>query len=465
MEENKSIRDTLLRNPKNGYDRISSEEIAQINTFSEGYKVFLDRAKTEREAVNAAEVMLRAAGYTPYQRGMRLKAGDKVYSVNRGKALAAAVIGKDLFVDGALIAASHIDSPRLDLKPSPLYEDSEMALFKTHYYGGIRKYQWLTIPLELHGTVVLQSGEKVDIDLGSQPEDPVLVITDLLPHLAREQAQKPLATAYTGENLNVLVGGMPYNDEGKDRVKLAVMSILNDRYDITEEDFLSAELSLVPAGNSRDVGVDASFIGAYGQDDRVCAYATLTAMLDMEDVPARSCVCILADKEEIGSEGVSGMQSSWYDTFINNLCMSVGVMLDACYEKSVCLSADVNAAFDPNFPEAYEKRNSSLVNYGAVLNKYTGSGGKAGASDANAELVGAIRARFEECGVVWQMSELGRVDLGGGGTVAKYMAKRNIDTVDVGVPVLSMHAPFEVTAKFDDYMMYKAAKAFFGLAK
>lgn len=465
MADTEKLRDTLLMKRTNGYERISGAEVAQLNDYCEGYKVFLNRGKTEREAAEAAEVMIRSAGYLPYERGMTLKPGDRVYAMNHGRAIAAAIIGNESMNNGAWITAAHIDSPRLDLKPYPLYEESDMAFFKTHYYGGIRKYQWVTIPLELHGIVVKKNGETVKINLGGREDEPAFVITDLLPHLSKDQNTKPLSTAFSGENLNVLVGGVPYCDEGSDNVKLAVMSLLNERYDICEEDFLSAELSLVPSGPSRDIGFDASFVGAYGQDDRVCAYTTLTALLEMKDTPKKTCVCILADKEEIGSEGVSGMQSEWYDTFFANLCASTASDLRTCYEHSICLSADVGAAYDPNYGEVYDKRNSALANGGAILMKYTGAGGKSSSNDATPELIAKIRRVFDENNVIWQMGELGKVDQGGGGTVAKYMASRNIDTVDIGVPVMAMHAPFEITAKLDVYMMYRASKAFFALEK
>ncbi len=465
MTDAEKIRNSLLVKRKNGYEAVNGETAARIGDYCEGYKVFLDRGKTEREAAAAAEIMAKTAGFVPLRRGMALKPGDRVYALNRGRAFAAAIVGREPLDAGALITAAHIDSPRLDLKPYPLYEEADMAFFKTHYYGGIRKYQWVTVPLEIHGVVVKKDGSSVEVNLGGRDDEPVLVITDLLPHLSKDQNTKPLSTAFTGENLNVLVGGVPYNDDGGEKVKLAVMSILNERYGIDEADFLSAELSLVPAGKSRDVGLDASFVGAYGQDDRVCAYTTLTALLEMKETPKQTCVCILADKEEIGSEGVAGMQSEWYDTFVADLCAASGAELRACFENSVCLSADVGAAYDPNFSEVYDKRNSAVVNGGAILMKYTGSGGKSSSNDATPELIAAIRGAFDSAGVVWQMGELGKVDQGGGGTVAKYMASRNIDTVDIGVPVLSMHAPFEVTAKLDVYMMYKAAKAFFALEK
>ena len=389
---------------------------------------------------------------------MSLKAGDKVYQNNRGKALMLAVIGKKPLSEGCVIAGAHVDAPRLDLKQVTMYETDELCYFKTHYYGGIKKYQWVTIPLELHGVVALKSGETVDVVIGRDPEDPRFVITDLLPHLAQDQMKKTLAEGITGEGLNILIGSAPYADDGKDRVKLAVLSLLNDQYGITEEDFLSAELVAVPAFDVSEIGLDRSLIGGYGHDDRVCAYAELKAIFDVED-PERSCVCILADKEEIGSEGVTGMQSEAFDCFMADLCESQGTTLRRCFEKSFCLSADVTNAYDPNFPEVSEKRSESKVNYGMGICKFTGARGKSGTSDASAEVVAYLRRLFEREGVVWQMAELGKVDQGGGGTIAKFMAKRNIDTIDAGVPVLSMHAPFEVVGKFDCYMTYKGVLA------
>lgn len=457
------VRKAFLVEKKNGFDIVSKEDAIAAERFCDGYKTFLDRAKTEREAADAAVSILSAAGFIPYKRGMKLEPGAKVYSLNRGRALAAAVIGSEPVEAGANITAAHIDAPRIDLKPMPLYEDSEMAFFKTHYYGGIKKYQWVTIPLELHGVMFKADGERVDVCVGADEDDPVFVITDLLPHLAREQTQKPAATIFTGESLNVLAGGSPYADDGSDRYKLAVMSLLNEQYGVTEKDFLTSELSFVPGGRARDVGFDRCFVGAYGQDDRVCSYGALIAMAESGEIPRHTSICILADKEEIGSEGVSGMQSAWYDTFMQDICSGAGAEYRIFCENSRCLSADVGAAFDPNFPEAYDKRNSPAVNGGVQLMKYTGSAGKAAASDAGAELLSKIRTVFERDGVLWQVGELGKVDYGGGGTVAKYLANRNIDTVDIGVPVLSMHSPFEVTAKLDVYMMYRAAKSFYTL--
>jgi aspartyl aminopeptidase len=365
-----------------------------------------------------------------------------------------AVIGRKDLSAGAVIAGAHIDSPRLDLKQLPVMENEEICYFKTHYYGGIKKYQWVTIPLELHGTVALKDGSCVDLVLGREKDEPKFVITDLLPHLAADQMKKTMAEGFTGEGLNILIGSVPYADDGKDRVKLAVLSILNDLYGITEEDFLSAELCAVPAYDVCELGFDRSLIGGYGHDDRVCAYAELRAILDL-DVPEKTCICILADKEETGSDGVSGMQSAAFDTFMADLCAIQGAELRRCFENSFCISADVCNAFDPNYPEVSEKRNNSKINYGMGICKFTGSRGKAGTSDASAEVVARLRRLFEKNDVIWQMAELGKVDQGGGGTIAKFMANRNIDTIDAGVPVLSMHAPFETVSKLDCYMTYK----------
>ena len=445
----------------NGYDKLAEGEQALITEYCEGYKTFLDEGKTERECVDYAIALAQAAGFRPLVRGMELKPGDKVYANNRGKALNLAVIGKKSLAEGAVIGAAHIDSPRLDLKQNPLYEDKEMAYLKTHYYGGIKKYQWATIPLALHGVVILRDGTSVTVRIGEDPGDPQFTVGDLLPHLAADQAKRTMGDIITAEQLNIFVGSRPFDrEEGADRVKLAILSILNEKYGMVEEDFLSAELMAVPAAKAVDIGLDRSVIGAYGQDDRVCSYACLKALLEL-DVPETTAVCVLADKEEIGSEGVSGMQSAFFDTFMEDLCDSQNVPLRACYEKAFCLSADVSAAYDPNFAEAYEIRNSAFLNYGVCISKYTGARGKSGASDASAELVGKVRRLFAENGVVWQLAELGKTDQGGGGTVACYMANRNIDTIDAGVPVLSMHAPFETTSKLDCYMTYKAMKALY----
>ena len=452
----------LFYEKKNGYDRISDQERQAMNAYCEGYKTFLDEGKIERECVTYAVKLAEEKGFKPLVPGQKLAAGEKVYSVNRGKGLFLAVIGEESLEKGAVITAAHIDSPRLDLKQHPLYEDRELAYLKTHYYGGIKKYQWTTIPLALHGLVVLQSGETVSIRIGEDPGDPQFTVGDLLPHLAADQAKKTMGDIVSAEQLNVFIGSRPFSqEEESDRVKLTILDLLHEKYGMVEEDFLSAELMAVPAVKAVDIGLDRSAIGAYGQDDRVCSYACLKALLDLEGTPARTAVCVLADKEEIGSVGVTGMQSAAFDFFMEDLCRGQGVEPRRCYEKAFCLSADVTAAYDPNFGEAYEARNSAFFNYGVCISKYTGARGKSGASDASAELVGKVRRVFAGAGVAWQLAELGKTDQGGGGTVAAYLANRNIDTIDAGVPVLSMHAPFETTAKLDCYMTYKAMKALY----
>ena len=452
------MRKELFYEQKNGYDLIDGEERIALEEYSKEYMAFLNDARTEREAVKLAIKQAEELGFVEYERGMELKPGNKIYRNNRGKALMLAVMGEEPLDKGCVIAGAHVDSPRLDLKQNPLFESDELAFFKTHYYGGIKKYQWVTIPLELHGVVALKNGEVIDVTIGRESDEPQFVITDLLPHLAQDQMKKKMSEGIPAENLNIIIGSVPYADEGKDRVKLAIMSILNDRYGIVEEDFLSAELTAVPAFEVREIGLDRSLIGGYGHDDRVCAFAELKAMFDVE-MPNKTCVCILADKEETGSDGVSGMQSRSFECFMEDLCAEQCVDLRRCFENSFCLSADVCNAFDPNYPEVSEKRNEAKLNYGMGICKFTGARGKSGTSDASAEVVAYLRKVFEENGVVWQMAELGKVDQGGGGTIAKYMANRNIDTIDAGVPVMSMHAPFEVVSKFDCYMTYKGVLA------
>lgn len=454
--------DALLHKRENGYRSLSAGEKAAMNAYCEDYKTFLDKSRTEREAVRYTVQLAEARGYRPYHRGEALKPGDKIYRVNRDKAIMLAVMGSESLDKGVNIGAAHIDAPRLDLKPNPLIEDSEFALLKTHYYGGIRKYHWVSIPLSLRGVVVKRDGTKVDVVIGGEPGDPLLTIPDLLPHLADKQAKEPLWQAIKGEDLNILVGSEPYPDpDEKDAVKLMVLDILNQKYGMVEEDFLSAELCAVPAYPVADVGLDRSMIGSYGQDDRVCSFAALQGLFDAEETLKRTGVCMLVDKEEIGSEGVSGMQSWAFDTFLSDLCDATGASLKSCYEHSFCLSADVTAAFDPNFAEVYEKHNAARLNRGVGLCKYTGARGKSGASDASAEVVGYVRKLFNDNGILWQLSEMGKVDVGGGGTVALYMANRNIDTIDAGTPVLAMHSPFEVTGKLDCYMTYRSMKAVF----
>ncbi len=451
----------LFLNREHGYDKLGDTLDPAIEEYSAAYKRFLDEGKTERECVAYTVKLAEEHGFRPFARGMQVKSGDKLYRVNRDKAVMLAVIGKKTLGEGARIGAAHIDSPRLDLKQYPLYEDKELAYLKTHYYGGVRKYQWVAIPLELRGLVVKADGSSQSVCIGADPGDPILTVTDLLPHLAADQSKKPLGEAIAGEQLNLLVGSRPFKgDEGSERVKLAVMELLHQKYGLVEEDFLSAELMAVPAFSARDVGLDRSMIGAYGQDDRVCAYAALISLLEAEDVQ-HTAVCMLADKEEIGSAGVTGMKSWAFDTFMKDLCEAQGESLRACYENSFCLSADVTAAFDPNYPEVYEKQNSAYLNYGICISKYTGSRGKAAASDASAETVGFLRRLLNEKDILWQTAELGKIDQGGGGTVAAYMAERNIETLDAGVPTLSMHSPFEVVSKLDCYMTCQALAALY----
>lgn len=452
----------LLYSPKNGYDLIDEARQEAIMKLGEAYKDFLNQGRTERRAASYAIQLAEAAGFIPYREGMELNAGDRIYVVNRSKSVILAVIGRDSLAEGVRIAAAHIDCPRLDLKPQPLSEETgELCMLRTHYYGGIKKYQWTTIPLALIGVVAMKDGSVVDVEIGTHAGDPVLTITDLLPHLGKDQMAKTADNVVTGENLRVLCGSRPIGGAGeKDRVKLNVLSALNEQYGITEEDFLSAELSIVPAFDARDVGFDRALVGAYGQDDRSCAFASLEAIFSVK-VPEKTAVCVLADKEEIGSVGSTGMQSHFFDMFIDSLCRSRNVPLLQCMGHSECLSADVGAAFDPLYAEAYEKQNSAFANYGMGMMKYTGARGKSGCNDAHAEYLSRLRRCFAEAGVIWHMTELGHVDQGGGGTVAAFMGNRNIETVDIGVPVLSMHAPFEVVSKLDVFMTSEAIAAFY----
>ena len=457
---NEELRDSLLMAPKNGFAQISQEQRAEMNDYCASYAAFMDECKTEREATAWAVREAEKHGFKPFTVGMDVKPGDKIYYNNRDKSIALAVIGTESLGCGINICAAHVDSPRIDIKPNPLYEDSEIAYLKGHYYGGIKKYQWTTIPLALHGVVYRKEGSLVTVTIGEDENDPILMISDLLIHLAGDQMQKTAAKVIEGEQLNVILGTEPLEGEGSDMVKLHIMKLLNEKYGLIEEDFLSAELTLVPAGKARDVGLDRSLIAAYGHDDRVCSYAELHALFNVEN-PAKTAVCILADKEEIGSVGISGMQSHFFEHFISNLCDAQGVKLENCFANSFCLSADVSNAFDPNWPETCDRRNNSKLNYGVAICKYTGSRGKGGASDASAEAMGHIRSTFQKASVIWQIATLGKVDQGGGGTVAAYMANRNIVTVDAGVPVLSMHAPLELVSKLDCYETMLACKAIY----
>ena len=454
------LRNSLLRSEKNGFTRISAEQRAEMEVYCRKYMDFMDAAKTEREATTWAVQAAEAHGFVELKPGMEAKPGDKFYLNNRGKSIMLAVVGNQPLNAGANICAAHVDSPRMDLKPNPLYEDSEIAYFKTHYYGGIKKYQWITIPLALHGVVCKKDGTTVTITIGEDDNDPVLYISDLLPHLAADQMQKTAGQLISGEQLNVIMATEPLEGEGSDLVKLHVMKILNEKYGIIEADFQSAELNIVPAGRCREIGLDRSLIGAYGHDDRVCAYAEMEALFDIA-VPEKTAVCILADKEEIGSVGISGMQSEVFEYFMGLLCDAQGVKLSHCFQNSFCLSADVSNAHDPNFAEVEDRRNNSQLNYGVAICKYTGSRGKGGASDASAEAMAHVRKTLDDAGVIWQIATLGKVDQGGGGTVAAYMANRNIVTVDAGVPVLAMHAPIEVVSKIDCYETYLACKAIY----
>jgi len=454
------LRTSLLLDRKNGYCALTSTQREDMEAYAKRYSAFISTCKTEREAVCWAVSAAEKLGFKPAEPGMTLNPGDKVYLNNRGKSIILAVIGTAPLAEGVNICGAHIDSPRMDLKPNPLYEDSEIAYFKTHYYGGIKKYQWTCVPLAIHGIVCLKDGTTVDVVIGEDPADPVLVVSDLLIHLSADQLQKPLAKGIEAEQLNVILGSEPLAGEGSELVKLNIMKLLNDKYGMTEADFHSAELTVVPAGACREVGLDRSMLGAYGHDDRVCAYAQLEAIFATEN-PVRTAVCVLVDKEEIGSVGISSMESKVFEYFMEILCASQKASMLQCFTNSFCLSADVAIAFDPNFPDTHDTRNCARINHGIGVCKYTGNRGKSFASDASAEVMHKIRTILDDAGVLWQPSTLGKVDLGGGGTIAYVMANRNIQTVDAGVPVLSMHAPFELVSKLDTYMAYLACKAVF----
>ena len=454
------LKEELFLKKKNGILKVEEKTIIDAEEYCVGYKAYLDTCKTEREAAKESIKMAEKAGFKEFEYGKEYKAGDKVYFNNRGKTVAFAVIGKEAVENGVNITAAHIDSPRLDLKPNPLYEDLELALFKTHYYGGIKKYQWTAVPLSLHGVFALKDGTVKEVSLGEQEDEPKFVINDLLPHLGAEQSKRTLSEGIKGEELNILVGSYPFKDDkGSELVKLNVLRLLNEKYGVKEDDFLSAELEMVPAVKACDIGFDRSMIGAYGQDDRVCAYPALTAILNIEN-PEKTALTILADKEETGSAGNTGLESDFLRFIIGDLAKMQGGDGTRALRNSRCLSADVNAANDPTFQSVMESRNACYLNYGVVLTKYTGARGKSGTSDASAEFVAQIRAMLDNAEIVWQTGELGKVDAGGGGTVAQYIANLGIDVVDLGVPVLSMHAPFETTAKFDVYMCYKTMYEF-----
>lgn len=448
---------------KNGWQKpsVSKEEIFD---FCEKYKEFMNSAKTEREFASLVEEKIKKEGFAPLASFSELKQGDKVYAVNRGKGLMLAIIGSEDIEKGITLIGSHIDAPRLDLKPNPLYEDGDMALLKTHYYGGIKKYQWTTIPLAMHGSIILADGKKIDIAIGDDGDDITFTITDLLPHLSAEQVKKTLDKAIEGEDLNIVFGSIPLPDKDeKEPFKAAILTLLNNKYGMCEEDFISAEIEFVPAFAAKDVGIDRGLIGAPGHDDRVCAYTSLQAILETVN-PKKTAVCILVDKEEVGSMGVTGMRSRFFENIMAEILSLMGkgeISLRRCFSSSICLSADVCAAWDPNYTSVMDKNNSAKVSHGIAIMKYTGARGKSGASDATAELMGRIRKIFNDNGVLWQSTELGKVDAGGGGTIAQYVANLNIDTLDCGVPILSMHSPYEVASKMDIYMAYLGYKAFF----
>ena len=437
------------------------DQTKEAAEYCEGYKAFLNKAKTEREFVAEAVRILSENGYQEYEIGKKYETGDKVYFINRKKALIMTTFGCRPLEEGIRLNIAHIDSPRLDLKPNPLYEKTDLAFLKTHYYGGIRKYQWATIPLAMHGVVITKDGTAVDICIGEDEGDPVFCVTDLLPHLAAEQNERKLKDGIKGEELNVLVGSIPYaGEEIKEPVKLLVLKLLNEKYGMTEKDFTRAEIEMVPAVKATDVGLDRSLVGAYGQDDKVCAYTAMTAEMATEK-PEYTTVTVLADKEEIGSVGNTGLDSDFSLHYIEYLADAAGADVKTVLRNSICLSSDVNAAYDPTFASVYEEKNSCYVNKGCVLTKYTGARGESGSNDASAETMAKVIDIMDREGVYWQIGELGAVDVGGGGTVACYVAKMDVDVVDLGVPILAMHAPFELASKLDIYNTYKAFKAFY----
>ena len=458
------LKEKLFNQKKDGWEDLDTNQREEVFNLSKRYIDFLNVAKTEREFIKHARKMADENGYRDIMEFQTLKPGDKIYFVNRDKSMYLAIIGEKSIEEGLHIIGSHVDSPRLDLKPNPLYEDTGFAYFKTHYYGGIKKYQWTTIPLSMHGVIVKANGEKIEINIGDNEEDPIFTITDLLPHLAQDQMDKKLRNGIEGENLNLLIGSIPFDDKKvSEKVKLNILNILNQKYGITEADFNSSEIELVPAFRARSLGFDGSMVAAYGQDDKVCAYTSLHAMMELENVK-NTAVCILSDKEEIGSMGNTGMESNVFDTFIAELLNKRGEnrpnLLDKVFCNSRMLSADVDAALDPIYASVSEKNNASFLGYGIGLNKYTGARGKSGASDANAEYVAEIRAMLENNNIPYQIGELGKVDVGGGGTIAYILANKGIDVIDCGVPVLSMHSPYEVTSKFDIYQAYRTYETF-----
>ena len=467
MEKTKTqiLKEKLFRPKKNGWESKNIDK-NKIMTFAKDYIYFINKAKTERECVQEFTKILKENGFKNLQSEQNLKAGDKVYYINRYKNIYAAVIGSDDLTKGFNIVGAHIDSPRLDLKPNPLYESAELAMFKTHYYGGIKKYQWVNIPLSMHGIIMTKDNKKIEINIGEQEDEPIFTIADLLPHLSSQQNKKKLDEAIGGEDLNILVGSIPYETEEEisEKVKLNILNLLNQKYGIVERDFVSSEIEFVPAMKAKSLGFDKSLVAGYGQDDRVCAYTSLKALLNI-DTPKRTSICLLADKEEIGSMGNTGMSSRIFEYFLNELLeKTIGNkpgLLDACLKSSRVLSADVTAGYNPNFSSIYEKNNESYIGHGISVIKYTGSASKGGASDANAEFVGYIRKLFEKNNIMYQNSEMGKIGVGAGGTIAYILADRGSDVIDCGIPVMSMHSPYEITSKFDIYNAYKAYEIFY----
>ena len=457
------LKKKLFVSKENGWLDLNNNTKQDIFSYAKGYINYLNNSKTEREIISSSKKIAEENGFKNIEKIKQLKPGDKVYYINHEKSMYLAIIGKDDIEKGLNIIGAHADSPRLDLKPNPLYEDSELAFFKTHYYGGIKKYQWTTIPLAIHGVIVKANGEKVEVRIGEDENDPIFTITDLLPHLAQDQMEKKLKNGIDGEDLNLLVGSIPYDKEVQEAVKLNILNILNEKYGITEVDFTSSELELVPAMPCRSMGFDNSMVAGYGQDDKICVYASLTALMKIEKTK-RTAVCIISDKEEIGSMGNTGMESHVFDTFIAEILNKMGInkpnLLDKVFCNSKMLSADVDAALDPIYASVSERNNASYLGKGVGLNKYTGARGKSGASDANAEFVAEVRNIFEKNNVRYQISELGKVDVGGGGTIAYILANKGVDVIDCGVPILSMHSPYEVSSKFDLYSAYQGYMAF-----
>ena len=462
--EAKDLKEKLFRNKNNAWEKVEENEKKEIFDFSKKYIDFLSNNKTERECVKTIKEKLEKNNFKNIEELNSIKSGDKIYYINREKSIYAAVIGEDSPEEGFNIIGAHIDSPRLDLKPNPIYEDAELALFKTHYYGGIKKYQWVNIPLSMHGVIIKNNNEKIDIKIGEEENDPIFTIADLLPHLASKQEKKTLKDGIEAEELNILIGSIPYKGDIDEKIKLNILNILYEKYGIKEQDFVSAEIEFTPAMKAKDLGFDRALVAGYGQDDRVCAYTSLEALLNLNN-PKRTSISILADKEEIGSMGNTGMCSQTFEYFIDELLdKTVGNKIGLrrkIFNKSRVLSADVTGAYNPNYPEIYEKNNESYLNHGISVIKYTGSASKGGASDANAEFVGYVRNLFEKNDIAYQVSEMGKIGVGGGGTIAYILADRGIDVLDCGVPVLSMHSPYEITSKFDIYNAYKAYKVFF----